>query len=165
VIEVALVPGACMCSTRKLWTADADRTWHTTKALGDAFAGSTDGLYWWQEGSLYVLEGFPPRASKLATKVSDGTIVDADPIPGGVAALVSNRVDGKGWDGTPRVLIARADGVDTVELPAVEGEVIAEEIQADWPDLTVTGTDYAAEPSRAVTWSSTGGGQSWDAEP
>ncbi len=163
VIDVPVAPRKCMCVTRKLWTTDDGRTWHETKVIGDAFTGSAEGVYWWEAGSLYLVRGFPPRASKLATKVADGTIVAAVPIPGGVAALVSNRVFGKGWDRAPRVLIARKEEVTTVELPAVEGDILVAGIEADWPAVTVTGTDFAADPVRPVAWSSSDGGESWEA--
>jgi hypothetical protein len=170
-IDLALDPSPCMCTTRKLWTADGGRTWHPTTALGDHFAGSSGTLYWWVRGSLFRIMAFPPRPlyaalrSKLAISVPDGRIVDAKAIPGGVAALVSRRVGGKGWDAEPRVVIARGDEANAIALPAHEGRILAHELEADWPNLTVTGTDYAAEPARAVTWSSTDGGATWQSQP
>jgi PQQ-like domain len=172
VIELGVAPGPCMCVTRKLWTADDGRTWHETDRIGGDFTGAGDDLYWWQGDDLYLIPGFPPAGAdpaltaRLVDDVPAGTIVGATPIAGGVAALVSNRVAGQHWDSAPRVLIAHGADVRTVTLPAADplGEVLAEQIAAEGSRLTVTGTDFAADPASRVTWSSSDGGASWTLE-
>jgi hypothetical protein len=99
--------------------------------------------------------------STAVASFPDGTIVDVEPIPGGVAALVSSRVRGQGWDTAPRVVVAHGAAATTVTLPAVRGRPLVTGITAVWPKLTVTATDYGPEPARTVTWSSDDGGQTW----
>ena len=101
------------------------------------------------------------EGSKPAASLTDGSIVDADPIPGGVVALVSSRVRGQGWDTAPRVLVAHGSSVTAVTLPAAKGRPLVTGIQASWPKLTVTAIDYGPDPARAVTWSSPDGGATW----
>ena len=96
--------------------------------------------------------------------VAGGTIVAAAPIAGqGVAVLVSNRVDGLGWDTDPRVLTVHGTTVKTVTLPTQSGEILARTIRASGAALTVTGTNYASNPAATVSWHSGNGGTSWAA--
>jgi hypothetical protein len=168
VIELGTAPGPCMCTTRKLWTADDGETWHATDAIGASFAGAGSTLYWWQGGNLRLLSPFPPADpskpldAKLAAAVPDGTIVAAARVPDGYAFLVSNRVAGQHWDTSPRVLLATADGVQTIRLPSVPpGEILAQQIEATGDTVTVTGTDYRTDPVSSVTWTSADGGETW----
>jgi len=171
VIDVPTAPGRCMCDTSKLWTTDGGLTWHKTNAIGGQFAGSGDNVYWWQAGKLYVISGLAahakahqPLSPRLATSVADGTIIVAAPIAGqGVAVLVSNRVDGLGWDTDPRVLIVHGTTVKTVTLPTQSGEILARTIRASGAALTVTGTNYGPNPAATVSWHSGNGGTSWAA--
>jgi hypothetical protein len=137
VIETGAAPGPCMCTTRKLWTADDGETWHETEAIGASFAGSANSLYWWQGGSLHAISPFPPAdaakplTSKVVASLPDGTIVAATAIEGGEAFLVSNRVAGQNWDTDPRVALAEGSQIQTVRLPsAPPGEILAEHIAA-----------------------------------
>ena len=165
-IDVGLDPGRCMCTTRKLWTADGGRTWRATTAIGDEFTSSAGLLYWWQRGALHALTALPGRqtqSSDPAVSVSDGVIVGAAAIPDGIVALVSSRVRGQGWDTAPRVVVMHGVTASTVTLPATRGRPLATAIAASWPKLTVTATDYGPDPSRTVTWSSVDGGATWSA--
>ena len=165
VIDVPTSPGTCMCDTRKLWTSDAGRTWHQTKLVDDNFTGSGRNVYWWDGGKLHALTNFPGKATRthLALSVADGTIVDAATVPGGVAALVSNRVGGLGWDTNPRVAVIRSGKTRLVTLPAQTGEILAQTLLVRWPRLIVTGTDFDTGPVKSVGWVSTDGGATWSA--
>jgi hypothetical protein len=161
VIEIGLDPGGCMCAIRKLWTNDAGRSWHETLALGDDLTAGGGELYWWKGGSLNIAS-FAPASSKRIASIADGTIVAAAPIAGGIAALVSSRVRGQGWDASPRVLLVRGTTVQTLQLPAASRtRVLGQELRAAGSRLTVTGTDFVAQPPVQVTWSSTDGGATW----
>lgn len=94
-------------------------------------------------------------------KVANGTVVDAATVPGVVAALESNRVDGLGWDTSPRVAVTRGGRTQTVTLPAQPGDILVQGLAVRWPRLTVTGTDFRSAPVKSVTWVSTDGGGSW----
>jgi hypothetical protein len=167
-IDVGVSPGPCMCTTRKLWTADAGRTWHSTNAVGDAFLGSAGVLYWWQGGALHALAKLPlhagPRAlsSRPAASVSDGVIVGAAAIPDGIVALVTRRVGGQGWDTAPRLLVAHGTSASMVELPATTGRPLADEVDVRWPTIVVTARDYVPDPTRVVAWRSSDGGKTWE---
>jgi hypothetical protein len=170
VIEVGSSPGVCMCSTRKLWTSDGGNSWRATTALGNRFAGVGGALYWWRGGLLERIAAFQPGAEKLppshvVTSFTDGSIVAVGSVPGGVAALVSNRVAGQHWDGSPRVVIERAGVTKTVRLPQRSGRILATQLQVTWPTLTVTGTAYGVDPVRSVQWTSIDGGETWSGVP
>jgi hypothetical protein len=170
VIEVGARPSVCMCETRKLWTSDGGRTWHATTALGNRFAAVGGALYWWRAGLLERIAPFHPGApelppSHLVASFADGSIVAVGSVPGGVAALVSNRVAGKHWDNSPRVVIARAGETETARLPQRSGRILATQLQVTWPNLTVTGIAYGADPIRSVEWTSSDGGSTWSAAP
>ena len=173
VIDLGVDPGPCMCTTHKLWTNDGGLTWHETDRIGDAFTGSGGTLYWWAGGFVYAVAGFPPNGDRpLETTrladLSDGTIVDGAPLDGGgIAALVSNRVDGHGWDVSPRVIVVRGSEVSTSTLPpaAQGGQILAEQIAADGPELTVTATNFATDPASQVTWTSEDAGATWSLNP
>ena len=153
VIELGTAPGACMCTTRALWTDNDGATWHPTDAIGADFTGGAGQIYWWTGGSLHEIAPFPPADpaksldAKLALSVPNGTIVAGARTADGFAFLVSNRVDGQGWDTSPRVVLAEASGIQTIQLPsAPRGEILAQSITADGPDLTVTATNFGADP-------------------
>jgi len=55
-------------------------------------------------------------ATSVAT-VNDGTIKRVEPIPGGVAVLVSSRVRGQGWDTAPRVILVHGTTTETETPP------------------------------------------------
>ena len=146
---------ACACKTQQLWTADGGRTWHPTKGVGWQFQGRGPYLYWWAGGTLYRVTPWPGRAgvplrSRRVARFAGGTIVAAANIPGGVAALVSNRVGGSGWDNAPRVAVVRNGRVRTIRLPSLPGTPLAQAISASWPRITVSGTTYPGRLSRDV---------------
>jgi hypothetical protein len=174
VIVVGTDPGPCMCATHKLWTGDNGESWHETQAIGDDFTGSGNTIYWWNGGTLHAIVDFPPPfdsatplrdRSHVTISLDDGTIVDTAQIPGGIAALVSSRVDGEGWDTDPRVLLVQGDSAQTVTLPTEDGQILVEQITASGTDLTVTGEDYGSAPVTTVTWTSNDGGDTWTAQP
>jgi hypothetical protein len=156
-----------MCSTRQLWTSDAGRTWHDTRTLSGNFAGSGGRIYFWQKGTLRLLAPLPAHASgtRLAAQtvdsVANGTIVGAASVAGGVAALVSNRVGGQGWDNAPRVLVAHGSSGHLASLPSQSGDPLAQTIRAAGKRLVVTAVDYTQQPARTLTWTSVDGGATW----
>jgi hypothetical protein len=124
-------------------------------------------VYFWQAGTLRLLGPLPAHASgtrlgaRTIASVSNGTIVAAVPFGGAVAALVSNRVDGHGWDNAPRVLLVRAAHPHLMTLPGRAGNPLAQSITASGRRLTVSAVDYTDQPARTITWTSTDGGASW----
>ncbi len=167
VVSTGFAPGVCMCATRQLWTTDAGRTWHDTRTLSEDFVGSGGRVYFWQKGSLRLLAQLPAQATdarlgaRTVASVGDGAIVSAIPFQGGVAALVSNRVDGAGWDNAPRVIIAQGGAAKTVNLPGRPGDPLVQTIRASGKRLVVTAVDYVQQPARTITWTSSDGGSSW----
>ena len=167
VVSTGFAPGACMCATRQLWTTDAGRTWHDTRTLSGAFTAAGGRVYFWQNGSLRILEPLPAHATggrlvaHTVASVADGTIVSAVPFHGGVAALVSNRIDGAGWDNAPRVIVARGGVGKTVTLPSRPGNPLVESMRVAGSRLVVTAVDAVAEPAHTITWASADGGQKW----
>ena len=63
--------------------------------------------------------------------MANGTVVDAAAVPGGVIALISSRVNGLGWDTSPRVAVIRGGRTETVTLPTRTGNILARTIRAD----------------------------------
>jgi PQQ-like domain len=118
IASIVDAPGPCMCSTRQLYTNDRGKTWHETTTISAHFTASAGRVYFWSGGRLSTLVSLPRRtsstrlASTIVATFTDGTIKDVDPIPGGVAVLVSSRVHGQGWDTAPRVLIVKGTTVD-----------------------------------------------------
>ena len=169
VVATGFAPGVCMCATRQLWTTDAGRTWHDTRTLSGDFVGSDGRVFFWQKGSLRLLAQLPARATaarlgaRTVASVADGTIVSAIRFQGGLAALVSNRVDGAGWDNAPRVILVQGSGSRTVTLPSRPGDPLVQTIKSSGKRLVVTAVDYVQQPSRTITWTSTDGGASWAA--
>jgi hypothetical protein len=163
VIDVPSSPGRCMCATRKLWTTDAGRSWHRTTLIADHFTGAGKSVYWWAGGTLHALVNFPGKATRTRTilNVANGTVVDAVAVPGGVIALISYRVNGLGWDNSPRLAVIRDGRTQTISLPTRSGNILARTIRADGSDLTVSAVDYSSNPISPVTWHSTNGGTSW----
>ncbi len=100
-------------------------------------------------------------ATSTVASVADGTIVSAVPIQGGVAALVSNRVNGAGWDNAPRIVLAHGSVARTVVLPSQSGDPLVRTIKAAGRRLTVTAVDDVQQPSRTITWTSADGGKTW----
>jgi hypothetical protein len=162
-ITVGRAPAACMCSTRQFWTADAGRSWHETTAVGDDFTGTGKTVYWWNAGDLDAIAGFPREAmrSNDVLRVTNGTVVDAAPVPGGIAALVSSRRNGLGWDTSPRVAIIRNGRTQIVTLPPQTGDILAQRLAVRWPRLAVVGTDFDPTPAKPVSWLSADGGATW----
>jgi hypothetical protein len=160
-------PGRCMCATRQYYTNDRGRTWHETTTVSDAFTASGGHVYFWTANRLSMLASLTrtttsARLSSITVaSVPDGTIKQVDPIPGGVAALVSSRVHGQGWDTSPRVVVVKGSTAQTVTLPAARGRLLVQSIDADWPKITVTATDFVANPARAAVWASPDGGATW----
>jgi hypothetical protein len=171
VLSLGFGPGVCMCATRQLWTADGGRTWHDTRTLSGDFTGSGGRVYFWEAGTLRLLAPLPAHASgprlgaRTIASVANGTIVAAVPFGGAVAALVSNRVDGHGWDNAPRVLLVHAARAHLVKLPSRDGNPLAQSIKASGRRLTVSAVDYTDQPARTITWTSTNAGASWSVGP
>jgi len=160
-------PGRCMCATRQYYTNDAGKSWHETTTVSDEFTASGGRVYFWTANRLSMLASLKRTttsarlSSVTVATVPDGTITQVDPIPGGVAALVSSRVHGQGWDTGPRVLLVQGSVEQTLTLPTARGRLLVQSIDADWPKLTVTATDFVAHPARAAVWVSPDGGATW----
>jgi hypothetical protein len=93
-------------------------------------------------------------------------IVDADPVPDGVAALVTRRTSGLGLDNSPQLLLVQGGSVRVLRLPRVPGDVLAQSVEASWPTLEVRALDttaFARGERGSVTWTSTDGGETWAA--
>ena len=92
-------------------------------------------------------------------------IVDARAVPGGMVALVSNRVAGLGFDRRPRLmLVQRRRKVKVLRLPWAAGEVVARSVDVAWPSMTVRAYDGVAFTRReegSIEWRSIDGGAKW----
>jgi PQQ-like domain len=158
----------CGCRMVRLWTADRGATWHRTGgAAGGGLVASLGTLWWWRGGRLYRAAAWPPRSGRLAGRQVahlPGLIVEADAVPDGVLALVSNRVAGLGFDNSPRLLLVQGTRVSVLRLPRVGGDVLARSLEAAWPSATVRGFDVTAfthGEEGPVTWSTLDGGRTW----
>jgi PQQ-like domain len=158
----------CGCRQVRLWTADAGVHWHATReGAGGGFVGGGGTLWWWRGGNLYRAAVWPPAKPGLRRKRvarTKGVILDAKPVPDGIAALVSNRVAGIYYDNSPRILLVRGAVITVLTLPTAVGEVLARSLEVAWPRITVRGADVTAfsrGQQGAVTWSSADGGASW----
>ena len=166
-VSLDMSPGRCMCSTRQYYTDDRGRTWHETATVSNHFEASAGRLYFWTPTRLSILAQLPRRtsSSRLAattlTTIANGTIKRVEPIPGGIAVLVSSRVHGQGWDTAPRVLLVRGTTADTETLPTAPGRPLVQSLTVAWPKLTVSATDFVANPARAAAWVSPDGGGTW----
>ena len=159
---------ACGCRQVRLWTADGGATWaRTPKAVGSGFAGANGTLWWWRGGTLYRAAAWPPGTGGLKgvkAAAVKGSILDVDPLPGGVAALVTRRVGGLGYDRVPIVLLGNASALRQRTLPAVGGDVLVRSLHVAWPELRVRGFDVTAftrGEEGSVEWLSADGGASW----
>jgi PQQ-like domain len=161
----------CTCRTRVLWTADGGRTWHETAAVTAVAAGRGPFLFWRDASGtrLMHVRRWPPRGairSAAVAIVSSGRIAALTAVPGGVAALVTARVDGHGWDTAPRVLLYRNGKAAMLRLPATSGAVLVRSIAASWPVLVVHGGDFdRAGAPVPLTWRSRDGGRTWTRTP
>jgi hypothetical protein len=122
-------------------------------------------LYWYAGQRLYSVP-WPPSGealrSRTVARVRTGAIVDLAIVPAGVAALVSRRVHGQGWDWAPRLVFVRSGLVRTVTLPRVGGGVLARSLRVDWPTLGVHAVDFVSfDRPEPVIWTSEDGGVSW----
>jgi hypothetical protein len=166
-ISIGDEPGSCMCSTRQFWTVSDGAHWHETTTLPESFVKGGGQIYLWSANRIGVLTSAPRETSSskfissTLGSITDGTIVDVEPIPGGVAALVSSRVKGQGWDTAPRVLLVRGSNVQTITLPTYTGRPLVQSMDVDWPHITVNGTDFVANPVHAAVWLSPDGGATW----
>jgi hypothetical protein len=91
-------------------------------------------------------------------------IVEADAVPGGVLALVTNRVAGAGFDTSPRLLLVQGRRVSVLRLPRLSGDVLARSIETAWPSATVRAVDVTAftrGEAGQVVWSTPDGGRTW----
>ena len=159
---------ACGCRQVRLWTADGGATWaRTPKAVGTGFAAANGTLWWWRGGTLYRAAAWPPGAGGLKgvkAAAVKGAILDVDPLPGGVAALVTRRVGGLGYDRLPTVLLGNASALRQRRLPAVGGDVLVRSLEVAWPEIRVRGFDVTAFTRReegSVEWLSEDGGATW----
>jgi PQQ-like domain len=158
----------CGCRQARLWTADAGLHWHATKeGVGEGFVGGGGTLWWWRGGNLFRAAVWPPAKPGLRLqRVAriKGAILDAKPVPDGIAALVSSRVAGIRFDNEPRILLVRGAVINVLTLPAAEGQVLARSLEVTWPQITVRAADVAAftrGQQGALTWRSADGGLSW----
>jgi len=161
---------ACGCHQVRLWTADSGVHWHVTReGVGSGFVGAAGTLWWWRGGRLHRAAAWPPGRKGLrrrpVTRVR-GEIVDAKPVPNGIAALVTNRVSGVRFDNSPRLLLVQGGLVRVLLLPTVPGEVLVRSLDVAWPSLIVHGFDVIAFTRGevgSVTWTSLDGGITWAA--
>jgi hypothetical protein len=166
-ISIGDEPGSCMCSTRQFWTGSAGQHWHETTTLPENFVKSGKSIYFWTGSQLATLATLPRQvssshlASSALDAVTNGTIVAVDPIPGGVAALVSSRVKGQGWDNTPRVVIVKGKTVTTATLPSQTGRLLVQSLTVKWPNITVNAANYFVNPVGTAAWTSPDGGATW----
>jgi hypothetical protein len=166
-ISIDTNPGRCMCATEQLYTNDGGKSWHETATVSDRFAAGGGRLYFWTSSRLSVLASLPRHtnsarlASTTVATITDGTIVQAAAIPGGLAVLVSSRVHGSNWDTEPRVLLVHGTTVQAVTLPTARGRLLVQKLTATGQHLTVTATDFVANPARAAVWVSPNGGATW----
>jgi hypothetical protein len=158
----------CGCKQARLWTADGGLHWHSTRyGVGEGFIGGGNMLWWWRGGTLFRAAQWPPAKKGLRRKRVariKGEILDAKPVPDGVAALVTSRVAGIRFDNSPRILLVRGAVVTVLTLPAVEGQILARSLDVSWPQITVRGADVVAftrGQQGAVNWRSADGGVSW----
>jgi hypothetical protein len=158
----------CGCRQVRLWTADGGSTWtRTPKAVGAGFAGANGTLWWWRGGSLYRAAAWPPGARGLKgvkAAAVKGAILDVEAIPDGVAALVTRRVAGLGFDRIPILLLGNASVLRQRMLPAVGGDVLLRSMDVRWPEIRVDGFDVTAfsrHEGGSVQWRSADGGASW----
>jgi hypothetical protein len=158
----------CGCKQVRLWTADGGGTWtRTPKAVGSGFVGASGTLWWWRGGSLYRAASWPPgRGGLKGVKAATvkGAILEVDAIPGGVAALVTRRVAGLGFDRVPLLLLGNASALRQRTLPAVGGDVLLRSMEVSWPQIRVDGFDVTAftrQQQGLVQWLSADGGTTW----
>jgi DNA-binding beta-propeller fold protein YncE len=158
----------CGCKQARLWTADGGLHWHSTQQMvGEGFVGGGNTLWWWHGGNLFRAAQWPPAKKGLRRyRIAQirGAILDAKPVPNGIAALVTSRVAGIRFDHSPRILLVRGPVITGLTLPAVEGQVLVRSLDVSWPQLTVRGVDVAGftrAEQGAVTWRSADGGTSW----
>jgi putative pyrroloquinoline-quinone binding quinoprotein len=159
---------ACGCKQVRLWTADGGATWtRTPKAVGTGFAGANGTLWWWRGGVLYHAAAWPPGPTGLqAVKAVavKGAILDADALPGGVAALVTRRVGGLGFDRVPVLLLGLGPSFRQQTLPPVGGDVVLRSLDVRWPEIAVRGFDVTAftrGEEGSILWLSEDGGTAW----
>lgn len=158
----------CGCRQVRLWTADGGATWHRTKqAAGNGFAGASGTLWWWRGGALSRAAAWPPGARGLrpvAVAKVKGSFLDVEPIPRGVAALVTRRVGGIGFDWRPLVVLVQGRAVRRLLLPRTAGDVLVRSLAVAWPEIAVHGVDVTAFTRReegTVLWRSEDGGATW----
>ncbi|HYX75802.1 MAG TPA: PQQ-binding-like beta-propeller repeat protein, partial [Gaiellaceae bacterium] len=142
-IAVGTPPSPCTCHARILWTTTAGRTWHETDALTAMTAGGGRRLFWLDAlgKRLSQVRRWPPLRglirSRVAAVATAGRIIELAPVPGGVAALMTARGDGHGWDEAPRVLLDRRGRSTILRLPRVDGSILVRSIAASWPAIMV----------------------------
>ncbi|MEK6275734.1 MAG: PQQ-binding-like beta-propeller repeat protein [Actinomycetota bacterium] len=158
----------CACRQTRLWTADGGSHWHQTAEVGGtAFVGAAGNLWWWRGGRLHQAVAWPPGPKGLRRRhvaSVQGVIIDAKPVPGGIAALVTNRAGGVGFDNSPRLLVVKGATSLVQSLPSVAGELLVRSIDAAGLLLTVHASDVTAftrGEKGSVTWTSTDGGATW----
>jgi len=116
---------------------------------------------------LYRTVAWPPSAGVLQPRQVahlPGVILEADAVPGGVLALVTNRVAGAGFDTSPRLLLVQGTRVSVLRLPRVSGDVLARSLETAWPSAIVRAADVTAFTHDAegnVVWSTPDGGRTW----
>jgi hypothetical protein len=158
-ISVGTGSVSCQCRERQLWTSDGGVTWNETRSLGPDFVGRGTELYTWAGSALRRASWPPLRSTALATLPQ--TIADAAPIPGGVAALLTEA--GHSWDNDARIVVLRGDTDSTLVLPEEPGRVLARALTVNWPDLSVRTYVFTDDGRRTVSWRSSDGGKTWHA--
>ncbi len=162
-VSTSLPAPHCACRSRIFWTRDGGRRWRETAAIRGPFEGRGNVLYWRDGGRLFVtriVERGRRLRSRSVARIRDGVIVDLANVPSGVAALVSSRMHGRGWDQQPRLLVASGgERVKLARLPPLDGAIVVRSLAAAWPNVVVRGRDLGR--SVDVTWTSADGGASW----
>lgn len=158
IVTGAPVP-ACGCHSRIFVTTNAGRTWRETRMLSPRLVGSGGRLFWINTTGTAIYRVDSWQGSHVVLRAESGRFDDAVAIPGGVAALVTSRINGRGWDTEPTVMVLRNGRATTRALPSTQGHVLVESVAASWPTLVVRGTDY--DTGAALMWRSTDGGATW----
>jgi hypothetical protein len=158
VISVGSPGPVCQCATRQLWTQNGGRTWRQA-AIGEHFAGKGPSVYWWTDTALF--QAAPGLRSSTRVATTDGRIVSAALLGGGLAALVDR------YGKPPQVIVAAGSSPHVVTLPMGPATSVVRSIRVVGSQLVVRGTYLSTDGSAAATvdWSSHDGGMTWILAP
>ncbi len=158
-ISVGSPAPPCGCATTRLWTENGGRTWRVVTSVGENFAGRGSSIYWWTDTSLFLTGPGFRGSARVAT--TDGTIVSAQVVPGGVAALVDRR------DKAPQVILAQGATARVVTLPPGPATTVVRSITSDGSALVIRASYASMEaPGQLpIDWRSQDEGQTWTLTP